>query len=494
MEAKLQLFIAETSKRFSGKKVSMNSDLYDSHLFIYQFKIFAILWAIASLFHMAHSSVFNAELNYALLTLASFYVIFRPSLPSFVVFISLQIFDAVYRMPHTTNHWIFTSFVNITILQVLLYMIFQKRSFFISEGDLIRKFAPVVRIEVIVLYFFTAFHKLNAAFFNPSVSCATDLLEAQNIDWLIPSTPEILLLNAYVTVVLEFLIPVFLCFRQTRNGAIVFGLFFHGVLAYSTYNAFYDFSSMIFAVYFLFYPSSFSGWIIKKFDEVRLAFYKRFKQFNISRLIVLTGVLIGLIGMVYLMNKNINAPEKVNLYFFWSTFLILYMTIFVFGIWKTRKSVSPASGEFVVQRTSFVIMPVIVFLNGFSPYLGLKTDNSFSMFSNLRTEGGESNHYLIPSGMQLFNYQKDVVEILSSSDPWLQRASDRGQLMIFADFRNQIVRRKPAEVHYLLNGEQQSFFMTDEAYRAMRSENSYLFSKFMGFRLFSKEEPQPCKH
>src|SRR5687768_2711729 len=57
-----------------------------------QFKIFCVLWAIATLFHMAHSSVFDAQLNLALLTLASFYAIFRPSLASFVVLITLQIF------------------------------------------------------------------------------------------------------------------------------------------------------------------------------------------------------------------------------------------------------------------------------------------------------------------------------------------------------------------------------------------------------------------
>src|SRR5687767_1233657 len=73
-----------------------------------QFKIFCALWAIATLFHMAHSSVFDAQLNLALLTLASFYAIFRPSLTSFIVLITLQIFDAAFRMPFTTNHWIFT--------------------------------------------------------------------------------------------------------------------------------------------------------------------------------------------------------------------------------------------------------------------------------------------------------------------------------------------------------------------------------------------------
>ena len=213
-----------------------------SPLAVRQFKIFCVLWAIATLFHMAHSSVFDVQLNLALLTLAGFYAIFRPSMTSFIALITLQIFDAAFRMPFTTNHWIFTAFANMTMLYVLLFLILRFRSFNIKPDNFYKTFAPVIRVELIILYFFTVFHKLNAGFFAPDTSCATYLLQAQQIDHIIPLNRNIYVINAYFTLIVETSIPLLLCFRRTVNLAVLIGLFFHCVLSYSSYNAFYDFS------------------------------------------------------------------------------------------------------------------------------------------------------------------------------------------------------------------------------------------------------------
>jgi hypothetical protein len=57
---------------------------------------------------------------------------------------------------------------------------------------------------------------------------------------------------------------------------------------------------------------------------------------------------------------------------------------------------------------------MLAFLNGTTPYLGFKTIVSYSMFSNLRTEGGQSNHLLIPSEQFfLFSYQNDLAFVRS---------------------------------------------------------------------------------
>jgi hypothetical protein len=38
------------------------------------------------------------------------------------------------------------------------------------------------------------------------------------------------------------------------------------------------------------------------------------------------------------------------------------------------------------------------------------------MYSNLRTEGGTSNHLVLPSALQVFGQERDLVTIVSSSD------------------------------------------------------------------------------
>jgi hypothetical protein len=69
--------------------------------------------------------------------------------------------------------------------------------------------------------------------------------------------------------------------------------------------------------------------------------------------------------------------------------------------------------------------PNSYFLNGFAPYLGLKTQTSFSVFSSLITDNGTSNPLFMPSRFQLFNDQNEVVYIeqtnikkFSSKDVW----------------------------------------------------------------------------
>jgi hypothetical protein len=105
-----------------------------------QFRIFCCLWAIATLFHMAHSNLFTAQFHYVLLTLAAVYVIFKPTLPGFLLLIVLQLVDVLETMPVTSNHWIFTGFVNITILYALIYL-FSRSTHRINYSLFLRRFS-----------------------------------------------------------------------------------------------------------------------------------------------------------------------------------------------------------------------------------------------------------------------------------------------------------------------------------------------------------------
>ncbi|HEY0770352.1 MAG TPA: hypothetical protein VGD31_08445, partial [Sphingobacteriaceae bacterium] len=184
------------------------------------FRNFTVAWAIASLFHMAHSGIFDTRLNLALLSIAALYVIFRPTLPGLIALILLQLMDVAFRMPDVTNHWIFTAFVNLTILQSVLYCVYKRKSFAVDEMDVFDTFAPAVRIEVLILYFFAVFHKLNSGFFSPEVSCATELLRAQHMGGILSTFPQLLSLNAYFTIAIELGILVMLCFRRTRHAGV----------------------------------------------------------------------------------------------------------------------------------------------------------------------------------------------------------------------------------------------------------------------------------
>lgn len=460
-----------------------------------QFKVFAMLWAIASLFHMAHSSVFDTQFDFALLTLAALYVIFRPSMGGFLLFITLQMFDAFFRMPFTTNHWIFTAFVNVTIIHSLIYLIIRQRSFQINSGDLLKTFAPLVRIELVVLYFFAVFHKLNSGFFADG-SCATDLLRAQNIDNYISLSPSFYKLNAYLTLLIESLIPLLLCFRKTRTFGILLGVIFHCVLAYSSYNAFYDFSSMVFAVYFLFTLPELSVRIIDHLKTIKTKIVRMAspKDFGYAKLAARIAVFVLGLGIIYILTKKLNDFKSIHLYFFWTVYSAIYLYIFIrnqfFG--RHASSVEIQPGHFRVVHWSLLLIPVLVFINGTAPYLGLKTENSYAMFSNLKTEGGTSNHFIVPASTQVFNYQKDVVDVVSSSDPNLQKIANANLSMVWFEFQNYLNEHRPSEVRYTRNGNHAVYRKSDP--KTHPGKNNYVVSKLMKFRPFNKEGAQPCAH
>jgi hypothetical protein len=90
----------------------------------------------------------------------------------------------------------------------------------------------------------------------------------------------------------------------------------------------------------------------------------------------------------------------------------------------------------------FAVFPLLVLLNGASPYLGLKTRGCWAMFSNVRTElrweGDESNHFLVPSSLKIAGFQEDLVRVVKSSDPKLADLAERGDHRPFFEFRRYI--------------------------------------------------------
>jgi hypothetical protein len=452
------------------------------------FRNFAIVWAMASLFHMAHSGLFDTRLNLALLTIAALYVLFRPSISGFIALVLLQLLDVVFRMPNVTNHWLFTALVNLTILHCVLYAVYKKRSFDVDETEVYNTFAPVARIEVLILYGWAVFHKFNSGFFSPEVSCATELLKAQHLNGIISLFPQITFFNAYFTIVVELAILAMLPFHRTRNAGILLGFIFHLVLSYSSYNAFFDFTSMIIAAYFLFTNHDFNSRVDQWKENIRLAVKSFFKKYSFRKLMIACLSVLAVLAIVSVLNKILKDFRLFHLYFFWTLYGLTLTYILARFLFVKNQRVDTQK-PFALRSKSFLILPLIVFLNGASPYLGLKTENSYAMFSNLRTEGGITNHYIVPASLQVFGYQSDMVEIVSSSDVKLHRLAEQHQLMVLFEFKNHLQKYRPEEVTYRLNGELHLFRKTGEL-----NPNHVLLSRLMKFRTISKYEPQPCAH
>jgi hypothetical protein len=84
------------------------------------------------------------------------------------------------------------------------------------------------------------------------------------------------------------------------------------------------------------------------------------------------------------------------------------------------------------------IIVVLLVLNGCAPYLGLKTATSFTMYSNLRTEGDRWNHLLVPPELKRWTYQDDLVEILETNHPTLRRYAESQHSLTWFELRRAV--------------------------------------------------------
>jgi len=100
--------------------------------------------------------------------------------------------------------------------------------------------------------------------------------------------------------------------------------------------------------------------------------------------------------------------------------------VLVWGLFASRGKL--ALGR--VQRQSLalaLLFPLLLAVNGTVPYFGIRNVLAFSMFSNLHTEGGQSNHLFLPSVDTRFSVLNDQIRVLAFSDAVLQAYAGEGR-------------------------------------------------------------------
>ena len=99
------------------------------------------------------------------------------------------------------------------------------------------------------------------------------------------------------------------------------------------------------------------------------------------------------------------------------------------------------------------LVVALVFVNGLTPYLEVKTAYGFNMYANLVTSNGRSNHLLVRRTWPVRRDQERPVEILSSGDHRLQRYATLGYLLPWPSFRAFLAANPDASVTYRREGE-----------------------------------------
>jgi hypothetical protein len=156
---------------------------------------------------------------------------------------------------------------------------------------------------------------------------------------------------------------------------------------------------------------------------------------------------------------------------------------------------------FEMRPRLLALFPLFVLLNGAAPYLGLKTENTFSMFSNLRTEAGYANHLILDGGVRLVDYQDDLVYMESSSDEELSRLAKTGYALPYFEFRSYVSRKvragtagsEPIRITYV-RGDRRVDVADAARERELAEPDRWLARKLLWFRpVFTGVSP-PCTH
>jgi hypothetical protein len=398
------------------------------------FSLFAFTWAIAGVFHQLSFEGWRwDDIKGLLLSAALLWVLAKPSSwKRFAIYLVVDWISVAWTFPIHANHVVFSWIVNGTLLASLVLVGWQSKGF--AGNDIaerwISAFAPWVRIELCILYFFTVFHKLNVPYLDPDWSCSVKLyVEIDNRFPLFPVADWAKYMTIYGTLIFETGIPLLLLFRRTRSIAVIIGVLFHVMLALHPHAGLFSFSSTMMALYTVFLPRGTAEMLKPKID-LRKPWH--------WALGAIAFVFVVLFFRKYL-PADLHLEEiatQQHLLIGFVAFLIYFPVGFIMFIRALRSSnhLDPALGTWKSHRLLAVFIILLV-TNGFGPYFGLKTQTSFSMFSNLHTENGMTNHLIMPAGIQITDWQYDIVEIIDTNNPYLISIRDKGLLVVFNDLR-----------------------------------------------------------
>jgi hypothetical protein len=327
----------------------------------------------------------------------------RPS--NIAVFIAYWTTHTLYLLlgfPDNNTNQTLIFFVGLCVLGGALGVVVKTKASRLSEAALFREFAPALRACLVLLYFWTIWHKLNFEFLNPDLSCGA-AITAQLLHKLGLSGDlhMVGIFGVIGTLMIETALPVGLLFARTQRMTALLGMGFHWTLGIAGYSGFSV--TMISLLSLFLYPTAariFSGYDGRGWWN-RLAL-------GGGATVLLVATIVG----------HINPIWVVGL--LWYVVPLVALAAYTFNRGDHAEQVPLAAAwQIVAHPRPLLVVPLILFLNGASPYLGFKTEYSYAMYSNLRTEGGKTNHILWRTSLRLAPYQTDLVRVLSGSNPAL---------------------------------------------------------------------------
>lgn len=501
----------------SNMKQRLETALKSLHVQLDHLLIFTFLWAVQTFFNQVEFIDWaqNGDILGVLVTVSALLVILRPkSLLLFSIMVSLNIIDSMAHLPQRVNHRFFEDIVNVTILAALLLVFYRHwRTKSLSGGwfalglasdaareQVFQVFAPVGRIQLVLLYFFATFGKLNSDFLNPEYSCGSlmylDILDTYPIPQVLQEVLSTLSpLAVWGTVLIEGSMALLLFFKPTRLFAIVLGILFHYGLSFHVHTGIYGFSAMLYAMYVLFTPAHFPNVVASILNRL-------IERLSLERYYWLYA-LIGLassVGMVWVFRELAQRFWPDEWWFLWITWATAFTLMALYVVYRTYRQKSPITEPNVdaISARWLWMFAVFVLLNGVMPYVGLKTSTSMTMFSNLRTEDRITNHLFVPANLHVADYQQGLVKLLDvtyEAEPNvprhmnLQLYFENNWKLTYFEFERRLYETDVnVVVEYQRNGEIHT--ATNQARIVENTLDERVYTPFLGQVLYFRHVPE----
>ena len=350
--------------------------------------IFCILSSIVELLDRNYYNC-HPLIEIFLVAISVFYLIKPTQLWRFYIATITQIIVAIYSMPAVGNHVLFKTIVGAYFISELS-IIWYKTKKFPNFGDSFEnRMIKNLQFFILSLYFFATLHKLNTDYFNPSLSCAKDVVKmamGSTLPFKFPPISSFALSNflIWASIIVEFCGPLLLTTKRGFKLGLTSLFLLH--LFLGTFVIDFNFLTFAYLSLFLSYET-----IEKNFNNYKTKL-KRLSVWKIN-LIFLIFITLCLNFKFSFQTLTINRYLKMAMND--ALFLCLFALVLPFFI-SAIKDRTPSNSSIKVSLVAFPFM-LLWIIAGLGPYLGYKNITAGAMYSNLRVEGS-TNHLFIPKG------------------------------------------------------------------------------------------------
>ncbi len=396
--------------------------------------VFSAFWAVADVLHLlvfSKAALALPDMAGALWWVhlaTALWLILRPSsVRRLAALLVAQVVGAGSHFPVLANHMVFLMVVNATVLVSLASSWWGHRGHAQGGASLNREalydgFAPVVRLELVLLYLLATLHKLNWGFLDPAVSCATEVLRRMPTLGL-GSNPWLRGALIAATLGTELGVGLLLASRRGRRLGVGLALLFHGLFFFGGSPGVASFSVLIFA-YLLLFADAEVARLLGGLRQDQRAKLRRLWPLGVA---IVAGLIVRHVARFGHLSPMSLGPfsDTLALAVIMAALGLATAILLSVALWRSAKqdatSVTPSSLRAPAWSSCPKVLwlgPTMVLLAGVTPYLGFRTVPAFSMFSNLRTDDAGANHIFLPR-MKLVAWEDDTVLVIATDHaPW----------------------------------------------------------------------------